>query len=254
VEKKYVKPSYVAQELNVDLTTVQRWCREGKLDAFQTPGGHWKISLESAMNLKGADELNSTTVNLTDLEMPVLMSGVYSSESMSSDDLLSGILFPSVSTETNTTATKTTTRSSGVGSTSTTMSTTTTQDHQRLMDSFGVASWGGLEGRSKNSRLDLDSKPKGFTGSTGSVGPCGPQGLKGSFGPPGVQGCCGPTGPSGGPTGPTGPVGPIGDKSIRSSRLRDFSRSSFPFCAEEFSLPCDSVSPFASIFDLTTDE
>jgi excisionase family DNA binding protein len=37
-------PSQVANQLGVDRRTVNNWCRAGKLQAFRTPGGHWRIA------------------------------------------------------------------------------------------------------------------------------------------------------------------------------------------------------------------
>lgn len=44
----------VAEQLCVHANTVRKWCAEGKVDAFQTPGGSWRINPRSVPALNGA--------------------------------------------------------------------------------------------------------------------------------------------------------------------------------------------------------
>lgn len=41
----------VAAKFRVGQRTVYRWIEHGKLDAFQTPGGHWRVRGDSVMRL-----------------------------------------------------------------------------------------------------------------------------------------------------------------------------------------------------------
>lgn len=41
----------VAEKFRVGKRTVYRWIEKGRLDAFQTPGGHWRVKGASVMNL-----------------------------------------------------------------------------------------------------------------------------------------------------------------------------------------------------------
>lgn len=41
----------VAQKFRVGQRTVYRWIDKGRLRAFQTPGGHWRIHGDSVMEL-----------------------------------------------------------------------------------------------------------------------------------------------------------------------------------------------------------
>jgi len=49
---EYLKPSEAAELLRVNARTVKRWAREGRLEGFQTPGGHWRIAAESVRGLR----------------------------------------------------------------------------------------------------------------------------------------------------------------------------------------------------------
>ena len=40
-------PGQLAPELRVDPRTIHRWCHEGKLDHWVTPGGHMRIPLSA---------------------------------------------------------------------------------------------------------------------------------------------------------------------------------------------------------------
>lgn len=41
----------VADRFRVGQRTVYRWLESGKLQGFQTPGGHWRIRVDSVMAL-----------------------------------------------------------------------------------------------------------------------------------------------------------------------------------------------------------
>lgn len=41
--KRVVSAAVAAKELEVDRSTVKRWIDTGKVPAFRTPGGHWRI-------------------------------------------------------------------------------------------------------------------------------------------------------------------------------------------------------------------
>lgn len=41
----------VAERFRVGQRTVYRWLESGKLEGFQTPGGHWRIKVDSVMAL-----------------------------------------------------------------------------------------------------------------------------------------------------------------------------------------------------------
>ena len=41
----------VAERFRVGQRTVYRWIQNGRLDAFQTPGGHWRVKVDSVMEL-----------------------------------------------------------------------------------------------------------------------------------------------------------------------------------------------------------
>lgn len=42
-DQKPITPGKAAARLGVDRRTINNWCRDGKLKAFRTPGGHWRI-------------------------------------------------------------------------------------------------------------------------------------------------------------------------------------------------------------------
>jgi excisionase family DNA binding protein len=62
---EYLKPAEIAAMLRVNARTVKRWAQQGKLDGFQTPGGHWRITEESvwAMQRSGATERPADRTN-----------------------------------------------------------------------------------------------------------------------------------------------------------------------------------------------
>ena len=50
---EYLRPAEAARLLRVDPRTVNRWAAEGKLRGFRTPGGHWRVSVDSVRALEG---------------------------------------------------------------------------------------------------------------------------------------------------------------------------------------------------------
>ena len=48
-------PRELASLRGVDYKTVVRWCRAGRLDAWRTPGGLWRISADEAASLSPAE-------------------------------------------------------------------------------------------------------------------------------------------------------------------------------------------------------
>lgn len=44
-------PGDVARLLNVNAKTVTRWCVEGRLTAYRTPGGHRRIPADALLGL-----------------------------------------------------------------------------------------------------------------------------------------------------------------------------------------------------------
>jgi excisionase family DNA binding protein len=49
---EYLKPSEAADLLRVNPRTVKRWLQEGRLAGFQTPGGHWRVTVASVDRLQ----------------------------------------------------------------------------------------------------------------------------------------------------------------------------------------------------------
>jgi len=43
VTKRFITAAEVARRLDVNKSTVTRWIAAGKLTAFRTPGGHWRV-------------------------------------------------------------------------------------------------------------------------------------------------------------------------------------------------------------------
>lgn len=41
--KRLIPAAEAARRLGVNKSTVSRWCEAGKLPAFRTAGGHWRI-------------------------------------------------------------------------------------------------------------------------------------------------------------------------------------------------------------------
>jgi excisionase family DNA binding protein len=41
--KRLITAADAARRLGVDKSTASRWCQTGKLPAFKTPGGHWRV-------------------------------------------------------------------------------------------------------------------------------------------------------------------------------------------------------------------
>jgi len=42
-EKRLISAAEAARRLGVDKSTTTRWIAAGKLPAFRTPGGHWRV-------------------------------------------------------------------------------------------------------------------------------------------------------------------------------------------------------------------
>ena len=56
IRKKTLSTSEVADLLDVCLTTVQRWCRDGKVPATRVGGGNWRISTVGLRQALGINE------------------------------------------------------------------------------------------------------------------------------------------------------------------------------------------------------
>jgi excisionase family DNA binding protein len=41
--RKLIKPSTLAEQWDLDVSTITRWCREGRLPAYRLFGGDWRI-------------------------------------------------------------------------------------------------------------------------------------------------------------------------------------------------------------------
>ena len=58
MEARAVKPEVSAAEaarlMSVDKATVIRWIRAGKLEGWQTPGGHWRIPRTEIERIRSA--------------------------------------------------------------------------------------------------------------------------------------------------------------------------------------------------------
>jgi len=56
-EGRPVSTGMAAEILTVDVKTVARWCRDGRIaSAYRTPGGHWRIpASEIARRVLGED-------------------------------------------------------------------------------------------------------------------------------------------------------------------------------------------------------
>ena len=50
-EKKFYTTFEVAKILSVNPLTVWRWCKKGKIKAWRTPGGHYRIPREEVDRL-----------------------------------------------------------------------------------------------------------------------------------------------------------------------------------------------------------
>jgi excisionase family DNA binding protein len=51
--KQLLSAGAVAKILGVNRATVWRWCEAGKLPAFRTPGGQWRIRAVDVARMKG---------------------------------------------------------------------------------------------------------------------------------------------------------------------------------------------------------
>jgi excisionase family DNA binding protein len=52
LSKRLVTAAAAARELEVNKSTVTRWIAAGKLPAFRTPGGHWRVRTVDVERLK----------------------------------------------------------------------------------------------------------------------------------------------------------------------------------------------------------
>ena len=50
--KRLISAAEVARRLDVDRATVTRWIAAGKLPAFRTPGGHWRVEAKVVEELR----------------------------------------------------------------------------------------------------------------------------------------------------------------------------------------------------------
>lgn len=53
-EKEFYGTNEAARVLGVSPVTVWRWCRLGKIKAWRTPGGHYRIPREEIERLLGS--------------------------------------------------------------------------------------------------------------------------------------------------------------------------------------------------------
>ena len=49
-----VCPATLARKLGVHPSTVNRWCAAGRIAAWRTPGGRWRVNLTAAQTLLSA--------------------------------------------------------------------------------------------------------------------------------------------------------------------------------------------------------
>jgi len=54
-EKRFYTTFEVAKMLGVSTLTVWRWCKQGKVRAWRTPGGHYRIPCEEVDRLLGGE-------------------------------------------------------------------------------------------------------------------------------------------------------------------------------------------------------
>lgn len=52
--KTEVSAAEAGRRMSVDKATVIRWIRAGKLEGWQTPGGHWRIPLTEVERIRSA--------------------------------------------------------------------------------------------------------------------------------------------------------------------------------------------------------
>lgn len=50
--KRVISTGEAAKRLGVDPATVWRWIAAGKLAAFRTPGGHWRIEAKEVERMR----------------------------------------------------------------------------------------------------------------------------------------------------------------------------------------------------------
>jgi excisionase family DNA binding protein len=52
VPDRVLSPGEAANRLGVDRRTINNWVRAGKLAAFRTPGGHWRIEAKEVEKMR----------------------------------------------------------------------------------------------------------------------------------------------------------------------------------------------------------
>jgi excisionase family DNA binding protein len=68
-EGGYLKPQEAADLLRVDARTVKRWAQQGKLDAFRTPGGHWRIKREAVRKMRQGEPRVVTASTVAEVDL-----------------------------------------------------------------------------------------------------------------------------------------------------------------------------------------
>jgi excisionase family DNA binding protein len=222
--RDYIKPMEFAKKFGLSQSTVNDWIHQGKIKVITLGGSqrsHYRIPLSEVerfeTSLQRGDAMQSA-VSLDALEMPTLVPSSYSSTSMDSDDLVSGIMMDySLTTTSTTSLSSSTTGSSYISSTT---ATTQPPPYQR----FGGTSYTDYSVNFTETENNLATTWLNIDTPVSSIGSRGPKGPQGCVGTRGIEGCMGPTGPQG-PRGPSG--GPPGPSSIMSSRLLSYEHNFF---------------------------
>jgi excisionase family DNA binding protein len=222
--RDYIKPMEFAKKFGLSQSTVNDWIHQGKIKVITLGGSqrsHYRIPLSEVerfeTSLQRGDAMQSA-VSLDALEMPTLIPSSYSSISMDSDDLVSGIMVDYSLTTTSTTSLSSSTTGSSY------LSSTTATSQPPPYQRFGGMSCTDSANYYVIGDSGITSNDVTWMNSSGSAGDKGPKGPQGCAGTRGIEGCMGPTGPEG-PRGPSG--GPPGLSSIMSSSLLSYEHNFF---------------------------